>query len=91
MKNFLTRFIQKRIEKNPITNILKDSFGMVGGVYGFYFSVGDVFKYENGFIIRPLSYTAMGYSLGFVCGLYPYHCLGILVGGDAYFWFKKQQ
>jgi hypothetical protein len=87
--NFISKIIQKRIEKVPFTNILKDSFGMVGGVFGFFASIKDVCKYENGFLLRPLGYSAIGYGLGFVSGLYPFHTLGLLVGMDTMYYLRR--
>jgi hypothetical protein len=83
MIHIVKKIIENRIQKVPFTNILKNSFGYVGGAFGFFQSLKDVFKYENGFLLRPVCYTMIGGSFGFVCGLYPFHCLGLFMGIDA--------
>jgi hypothetical protein len=91
MINFVSKIIQKRIEKVPATNILKDSLAMAGGMVGFVASIKDIFKYENGFLIRPITYTAFGGGLGFVSGLYPFHCLTVLVGMDLMYCLRQKK
>lgn len=91
MINFVSKIIQKRIEKVPVTNILKDSLAMAGGMVGFVGSIKDIFKYENGFLIRPITYTAFGGGLGFVSGLYPFHCLTVLVGMDLMYCLRQKR
>jgi hypothetical protein len=86
----IDKIIQKRIEKVPATNILKDSFAMAGGIVGFIKSIQDVFKNENGFILRPFGYSAFGFSIGYVSGLYPFHCLGLLAGYDFVYYIQHQ-
>jgi len=88
------RLVEQRIKDVPFTNITKDVLSIGGGIVGGCYGFSNALYHSNGVLWRPTTGVAMGYSLGFICGLYPYHTIGLLLTGDIahtylYPYYKK--
>ena len=87
------RLVEQRVKNVPFTNITKDVLSIGGGILGGCYGFSDALHHMNGVLWRPTTGMVMGYSLGFMCGLFPYHTFGLLLTADAaqttYHNFKK--
>jgi hypothetical protein len=66
-----------------MTEVLKASFGGVGGIFGGAYGFSQSLRERNGVVWRPTMGAAVGGTLGFTVGLFPYQAFGLLLAVDA--------
>ena len=81
--------VTQRVKNVPLTNITKDVLGIGGGILGGCYGFSNALHNFNGVLWRPSVGVMMGYSLGFLCGLFPYHTFGMLLLADAAHTYKN--
>jgi len=75
--------VVERAERCPLTLITKDVLGWLGGAVGGAYGISDSMHHNNGVLWRPTVYGVLGLTMGRVCGLFPYHTLGVCLLADA--------
>jgi hypothetical protein len=83
MIRIINSIIEHRVKKLPMTNVLKDSFGIVGSIFGGCYGFSNSLHNCNGVVWRTSCGIAGGGVLGFTVGLFPYHTFGLLLVGDV--------
>jgi hypothetical protein len=76
-------FVTQRIKNVPLTNITKDVLSTGGGILGGCYGFSNALYNNNGVLWRPSVGFMVGYSIGFLCGLFPYHTFGVVLAADA--------
>ena len=75
--------VTQRVKNVPLTNITKDVLSTGGGILGGCYGFSNALYNNNGVLWRPSVGFMVGYSIGFLCGLFPYHTFGVLLLADA--------
>jgi hypothetical protein len=84
--------VTQRVKNVPLTTITKDVLSTGGGILGGCYGFSNALYNNNGVLWRPSVGFMVGYSIGFLCGLFPYHTFGVVLAADAahtYLHYKK--
>ena len=81
--DYLNKIVENRVKKLPVTEVLKDSFKVVGIVFGCAYGLNRSLDYSDGLMWRPTLGAVVGGTIGYTVGLFPFHAFGLLLAGDV--------